>query len=177
MSQEPLEALLRARARALAAPDDDARARTTRVLVFNLAAERYALEARWLLGALPRARWTRLPGAPGALLGLTPFRGEPLAVFDLRALLGVDGSTAGQAAVVLGGDAPELALAVDGLEEVISVRRDALRPAPAGAAALARVPTLGVLEDGLAVLDAVALLDDPRLVVDDPPARGERDEG
>ncbi|MCO5168892.1 MAG: chemotaxis protein CheW [Planctomycetes bacterium] len=162
-----LQALLQARARALAAPRPTDEGEATRALVVGLADERYALETRWLFGALPRARWTRLPGAPPALLGLTPFRGEPLAVFDLRVLLGLDGATAAQAAVVLGADEPELALAVDALEGVVALRRRDLRPAPAGAAALGRVRTVGVLGDGLALLDAAALLDDPRLFVDD----------
>lgn len=173
MSDAPadLERLLAARARALAAPRPD-RAREEAgarlVLVFVVARERYGIETRWLHAVVPRARWTRLPGAPPALLGLTAFRGEPLAVFDLRALLGGDQQpVGGQVAVVLGEDAPELALAADELEGVLRVRDEQLRPPPPGAAGLARIPTCGVLESGVAVLDAVALLADPRLVIED----------
>lgn len=176
--QERLDAILEARARALAAPRVDHEREGARLLllVFVVARERYALETRRLHAVVPRARWTRLPGAPPELLGLTAFRGEPLAVFDLRPLLGVEQPTGGQVAVVLGEHAPELALAADEVEGVARVRVEELRPAPPGAGGLARLPTFGVLEDGTAVLDAARLLRDPRLVVEDEPEppRGSR---
>lgn len=167
-ARERLDGLLEARARALATPRADVeRDARLLVLVFVVAGERYALETRWLHAVVPRARWTRLPGAPPVLLGLTAFRGEPLAVFDLRPLLGADQPTDGQVAVVLGEHAPELALAADEVEGVAHVRTDELRPAPPGAAGLGRLPTRGVLEDGTALLDAAGLLGDPRLVIED----------
>ncbi len=55
-------------------------------LIFQLAQDRYALDARELLEILPLAQIKRLPHAPTGIAGLLDYHGVLLPVIDLSAL-------------------------------------------------------------------------------------------
>jgi chemotaxis-related protein WspB len=55
-------------------------------IVFQLADDRYALEARELVEVLPLARIKRLPRAPAGIAGLLDYHGATLPVVDLSEL-------------------------------------------------------------------------------------------
>jgi purine-binding chemotaxis protein CheW len=85
------EALLRARARRLAAPRGDVAdvASGIQALGAHVANERYALPLDSLSEVMVLARWTPVPGQPQYLLGVTNLRGEIRPVLDLHSLLGL----------------------------------------------------------------------------------------
>ena len=171
---ERVRALLEERARELARAPVEASptAEVLRLVTFTLAGERYAVEARYVLEVRPLGEPTFIPGAPTHLAGVIPFRGDPLAVFDLHALFGGPGDrAAGPAAaphvVVLGGDAPELGVRADAAGELTTVGAGEVLPlsaadADTGAPGYVR----GVTRDALIVLDGAALLGDDRLIID-----------
>src|SRR4051812_25143835 len=83
--------VLEFRARQLArVPPEPPRAGELLELVgFVLAGQRYGLETRFVREVARLSRFTPVPGTPAFVMGVTNLRGEILALFDLRTLLGV----------------------------------------------------------------------------------------
>lgn len=164
--------VLRARARALArtpdpgpAPDEgDA----LQVLVFELGGARYAVESAWVAQACALPPLTALPGLPNHVAGVADFRGQVLAVLELRALLSLPVTRLAEptALVVLRGDSMEFALLADAIVGVGRYPRAALAATLPGLGALRTGYLLGVAPDRTAVLDAGRMLADDTLVVD-----------
>lgn len=159
--------ILEARARALAhAPVHQAPGEMLEVVTFSLAGERYALEADHVCEVQRWTECTPIPGAVAHLRGLVNLRGDLLAVFDLRRLLGLVEQEPQESAfiLVLGRGHPELGIAAEAIHEVRKVRLDALHEPPAGGTD--RRLVRGVTEEALIVLDGPALLADERLFID-----------
>jgi purine-binding chemotaxis protein CheW len=161
--REVLEARARQLARVL---DEPARAGEVLELVgFVLAGKRYGIESRFVREVARLSRFTPVPGTPAFVVGITNLRGEILALFDPRQLLGVaaDGVTDLGRIVVLGEHRREFGLLADAASEILYVpgaslaRTDALS---------ARAYLRGVTPDGVIVLSGEALLSDPRLTID-----------
>ena len=84
-------AVLRERARRLAAAADDGRARRTmQVLLFRLGSEEVALPVGELAEIAPFRGCTPVPGAPPAVRGVVNLRGSIRPVVDLAVLLGLE---------------------------------------------------------------------------------------
>jgi len=166
--------LLEARARQLArVPDEPARAGELLELVgFVLAGGRYGIESRFVREVARLARFTPVPGTPAFVVGVTSLRGEILALFDLRQLLGVvtEGVTDLGRIVVVGEHRREFGILADAASEILYVAATSLAQPDA---AWARAYVRGVAPDGLIVLSAEALLSDPQLTVDAAPRRPE----
>lgn len=163
--------LLRARRAALARPApglvEADETELLELLVFEVAGERYALETRWVAQALALPALTPLPGLPGHVAGIAAWRGQVLAVLDLRALLSlnVDRLTEPAAMVVLRDAAMEFALLADQVKGVKRTPRAALTPGAPGAPPARADYLLGVAPDRTAVLDGAMMLGDQGLVV------------
>lgn len=164
-------ALLAERARQLArVPEKPIRAEEVLELVgFVLAGERYGIESRFVLEVARLTRFTPVPGTPAFVLGVTSLRGEILALFDLRDLLGVqpEGVTDLGRIVVLGEHRREFGLLADLASEILYVPIESLAQTET---AWGRAYVRGVSPDGVIVLSGQALLDDPRLTLE--PQRG-----
>lgn len=166
--------VLRARARELArpaqAPDavglDGADA--MQVLVFELGGARYAVDTDWVAEACALPPLTALPGLPTHVAGVAAFRGQVLAVLELRALLSLPVIRLAEptALVVLRGESMEFALLADAIVGVGRYARAALADTLPGLGALRAGYLLGVAPDRTAVLDAGRMLADRSLVVD-----------
>jgi purine-binding chemotaxis protein CheW len=135
------------------------------VVTFRLAGERYAIEARHVRRVVRLEDPTPVPGTPEFLAGVINQRGEVLAVFDLRTLLGVGaGADAPERVLVLGDDRDEFGVVADTVQETVTLRIDEVLE-PSGAAG-GRQYLHGVTSDALIVLDGAALLRDEQLVID-----------
>ena len=159
--------VLDARARLLArVPDEPPRAGEDLELVgFVLAGERYGIESRFVREVARLTRFTPVPGTPPFVLGVTNLRGEILALFDLRHLLGVvpEGVTDLGRIVVLGENRREFGLLADAASEILCVPVARLtQPQTAWGGSYVR----GVSPDGVVVLSGEALLNDPQLTID-----------
>jgi purine-binding chemotaxis protein CheW len=159
--------VLEERARHLArVPDAPPRPGEVLELVgFVLAGERYGIESRFVREVVRLTRFTPVPGTPAFVLGVTSLRGEILALFDLRQLLGVvtEGVTDLGKIVVLGEKRREFGLLADAASEVLSVSSTNLAQTEMG---WGRVYVRGVSPDGVIVLSGEALLKDPKLTLD-----------
>jgi purine-binding chemotaxis protein CheW len=159
------EAVFRRRAAELAGRRARVRADAgaVQVLTFALGAERYALPLADLAGLLPLAGCTPVPGGPPELLGVLNVRGTIRSVLDLGRLLGLSGREAAEGGYVLllrreGGEA---GLRVDQVDRIIAVSPGQLGVPPEGDAGPAAGLVKGLTPDGLALLDAQAILAHP----------------
>ncbi len=170
LSPARARAVLDERARALAhAPvEETAAASALEVVVFGLAEERYAIEARHVREVVRLIELTPLPGAPEFLPGVTNLRGQILAVIDLRKFFGAAprGLSDLSRLVVLGAGRPEFGILADTVHEVAALVEAQILNPEAAVAGVGRDYLRGVTADGLIVLDGEALLQDPRLFVD-----------
>ncbi len=159
-------AILAERARLLARPAAAAPAGEELVVAeFEAGGEAFCIEARYAHEIVRLRHLAPVPGAPAAVRGVTTYRGEILAVVDVRAVLG---QPAGGLAdllwvVVIGDAAPEFGLLADRVTGVARIGASELRPLAAGISAPARRLARAMTERAALVLDGAALLADPEL--------------
>jgi purine-binding chemotaxis protein CheW len=156
-----VQALLRERTAQLAAVPRHAGARDElrRAIVLCLGTERYALAAECAQEVTRLSRAAIVPGAGPAVVGIVNWRGEFVTVFDLALLLGLTPAEdrAARRVVVLRGEEPRLALAVDGVEHIAELNLAELQPADQLRSQHAEF-FKGATTDALVVLDEVRLL-------------------
>lgn len=173
MSDERERELLRERAERLARVREHAQANERgRLAAFRRGDTRYAVELAQVRCAAHVLSPTRLPNSEPYWLGVTSLHGELLPIFDLPALLGArngqsEPETEARArllVLVLGRETSELALLIDGIEDALPLSEplSTVRAELLGAEGLLR----GTTRDGTHVLDAEALLADPRLTLE-----------
>jgi purine-binding chemotaxis protein CheW len=142
------EVVLRERARELAQARETETAGTVSLLPFEVGGERYAVEVTGVHQVLDARAIDPLLGSPRGVLGAIVSRGRPVPVFDLRALLGLDGGgLADLVRVVLVDDGGDVfGFAVERVAARVEVATTDLRPAEAG-------PFRWMAPDHVAVLD------------------------
>ena len=138
------------------------------VATFALADERYAIETRFVSEVIRMADFTRVPGTPDFLLGVTNLRGEILSVIDLRKFFDLPSRELSDQSrvVVLGGERPEFGVLAESAHEVVTLRREELLEPPGSVTGIGREYLRGVTSDALIVLDGAVLLQDARLFID-----------
>jgi purine-binding chemotaxis protein CheW len=170
-SDERRQQVLHARVATLARPapalQETTAADSLEVLVFEVAGERYAVETAWVAQATPLLPVTAIPGVPNHVVGIVAFRGEPLAVLDLRSLLALPLARLAEPAglVVLQGEAMEFALLAEAIVGVQRYPQASLERCLPGLGERRTSYLLGVAPDRTAILDAEQLLADSTLVV------------
>jgi len=163
------KALLDERAQALAQRSSEApREELLEVLTFALGRERYAIETRSVREVAPLTEFTPVPSAPAFIVGIVSLRGEVLTIVDLRKLFSADsvGLTDLSRVIVVGSERAELGVLADSVHTIEHLPSRAVLDAPAAAAGAGREYLRGLTGDAWIILDAEALLDDERFVVD-----------
>ena len=165
------DALLRERARALSsvpepAPAEDALAR---LLEFRLAHERYAVETAHLREVVILRALTLLPCVPRFIRGIISVRGRITPVIDLKRFFDLPepGITDLHHVVLIEAGGQEIGLLADAISGVRVVQRAALQASLPTLTGIGADYLLGATSDGMVVLDAVRILEDPRIVVDE----------
>ncbi len=166
MSARPrdVEAILRARAKALAAPDPTARIVVTEALVvFGIGGNTLAVPLAKVTRAARLNHLTEIPHAPPYLLGVTAVEGQLVSLLDLAAFLGL--GRAGWkdigAAVVVAHGGREIGLGADDLHGIEDVPARDVARLPGARGPLTRMARLD--GESVLVLDVEAVLSDPRL--------------
>ena len=163
-------ATLRERARLLAKPRSAQQEACVRedFLEFHLAQERYALEASAVQDVQPLKQLTELPGTPDFLAGVVSVQGKLVAVIDLKRFLDLplQGVTDLHSIILLKSAQLRIGLLADQIVGLHSIDTGSIQKEflPAG---IQKEFLRGVTADRLAVIDAAAVLGDPRLIVDD----------
>lgn len=155
------QTILLERARALSRREAPPAGETLDLLFFSIGEERFALEARFVLEHSRIADLAPLPGAPEPFVGIVPWRGEPLAAIDIRRLFGgvLRGISDFPRMIVIGETEAEVAILVETADEIAIVTRASL-------ASTVHDFGIGATSDARLVLDARALLNDSRLILD-----------
>jgi purine-binding chemotaxis protein CheW len=138
------------------------------VLTFELAGQRYGIEARWAVEVLRVHEIASLPGSPDFIAGMFSRRGEIVMAVDIRALFGGGRSSGdgGRRVIVIGAERPELGLVADALPEMQTLHDDDIHPAAAILPNKGGDLVLGITSEALLVVDVEALLADGRLILD-----------
>lgn len=165
-TEAQVEAVFARRAEMLARPLPEAGGAGPEALVFALGAERYAFPTWQVLEVRPIGQVTRLPGTPPFVAGIVNVRGRIVPVLDLRPVFGLAPGGDAVSVLLIAGPRGDVGLVATGRPEVHPLPPGPLGELPPGAPpGLQAGYVRGVTEDLLVVLDAEALLADPRLVV------------
>lgn len=163
--------LLQRRARELARPPEpqEPAANLVAVVEFRLGAEAYAIDVQYVAEVLPFRPLTRIPGVPAFVRGIVNVRGLVVAILDLRILLGlpVEDPSPQARILLLGSPTVAFGILADQVPGTGSLLLRELQPPLPTLRGMRAAFTRGVTSSGLALLDAPALLDDPRLRVCD----------
>ncbi|MFP4395576.1 MAG: chemotaxis protein CheW [Anaerolineales bacterium] len=187
VSDEMLHEIWARRAAQLAkAPTDEEAGEQLDLVIVQLGAELYGLEAAYVFRIRPAEQITQAPHVPDWVAGIANDRGNILSVFDLRRFLGLDavneiGEIGSEETlpylVVVQAAEMELALLADAVLNVIALPLSALEAAPEMMHGIPQEYIKGVVHqkfewrvdgreiDVLTVLDLPALLSDEALVV------------
>jgi purine-binding chemotaxis protein CheW len=158
--------VLRERARALAAPEEEQRPQklSTSIVTFEIGDKSFAVEPRFMLSAAPAPPLVSVPGVGAPLEGLCLVRGQILPVFDLLELLDLPSrQPEGRPLLaIFGTEQPEFAVAVDMVLPSRDVPVESIQELNSGEP---RSPGLvrGIADDGIVVLDGEILLNHPAL--------------
>lgn len=139
---------------------DGAALRGADLLLFRVGSERFAAPLATVAEAvdLDPASVQAIPGGPPAMRGVFTLRGALVPLYDVRRPLGV-AAAGGTTALVVEAPGGRAAIAVDDVEDVVSVREEEVRDATDGADGDAVVR--GVVHRGpiiIAIVDMFALV-------------------
>jgi purine-binding chemotaxis protein CheW len=141
--RERIEAVLAMRARAYAQPQADVAATPTlEVVAFGSGDARYAIAAPFVLRIERLGRVTPLPGAPAYFTGLMNLHGQLIPLLDLARLYGAPACPNAAFAVIVGSERADIGIVTESI--------------------------LGMHAGGAQLVDAAALLADPRLTIGAP---------
>lgn len=166
---ESLQEILRRRARELARePEKEDAAEQLQLVVFTLATEEYAVEARFVEEVFSLEAITTLPGAPNFIAGIVNFRGTMLTLVNIKKFFDLpdSGITDVHKVVSIRSKDMKVGLLADRLAGVMAIDPLHLQKS---------LPTLngiradylkGIHAGSLIVLEVEKLLADERLIVD-----------
>jgi purine-binding chemotaxis protein CheW len=111
---------------------DETQTQEIEMLSFRLSGEEYAVMVADVREVLKIRELTRVPNAPDYILGVTSLRGTMLPVIDLCTRLGLKPTERNEKAriIVISTDDEDVGLIVDGVNSVIKVLPEAIKPAP-----------------------------------------------
>ncbi|HSV47869.1 MAG TPA: chemotaxis protein CheW [Ramlibacter sp.] len=163
--------ILHARALALARRPQEPPAPDTliEILEFRLAHERYAVETRHVREVHPLRSLTPLPCAPAFVRGIVNVRGRIIAVLDIKRFFELPevGLTDLHRVVLIQGHGMEVGLLADSVVGVQSIPLHELQEHLPHLTGIRADHLKGVTAQGLVVLDAWRLLEDPGIIVEE----------
>lgn len=167
---ERVMAVLAERAAKLALPEEEPRETVLAdILIFRLAHRKYALEMKYIREVFIIREITPVPGTPEYIAGICAVRGEIVSLVDLRILFAIPqkGLTDLNRVIVLTDGRLTFGILADYITDIGTVPTDDLAPAEPGENPIGERFILGVADGQLTILNAAAILADPRMVIDD----------
>jgi len=167
-SPEELQ-ILRERAQRIAASTtDNVEVDTLSVLMLTINDENYAMPVSRLQTVYEGIPVVSVPCTPVFVSGIANVRGYMITVLDLGNLLDVPGSDdKGNVLIVVSNQNMTVGYRVDAIGDVHNYKPGDLTGVPANFEGGQAAYVKNILPDGTALLDIDALLDDPRILVDE----------
>ncbi|MBI4864945.1 MAG: purine-binding chemotaxis protein CheW [Candidatus Riflebacteria bacterium] len=162
--------ILKDRAELLAAqPASEHLGEMLELVSFAVAGERYALSVDEIREIQPISEVTPIPCVPRFVRGLMNLRGGLLTVIDLHEFLSIrrPGMRDASRVIVLASDDLEVGLAVREVFDLVRVAAGGVLPPLVAPGGIDGKFLRGMLPDLTLVLNANALLGDPKMVIDD----------
>ncbi len=164
-------ALLRARARELAAPPqtEAPAGEQSDVLEFRLSEEVYGIETQFVREVCAPDAITTIPCTPAFVSGVINIRGQIVSVLDLRVFFELPpaAEAGGGQVIVLASENMEFGILADVILGVRPIRLNTLQTSLATLTDKRREYVRGILTGQMVVLDGEKILADPDIVVDD----------
>ena len=160
--------ILRRRAQALAkVPPPPAADTVLELLEFGLAAERYAIERRYVQEVHPLRELTPLPCTPPFILGIVNVRGRIVPVVDLKKFFELPerGLTDLHRTIIVRGHDLEIGLLADVIIGISAVPAESLQPSLPTLTGIRADYLKGVTDGRLVVLAVERILADPKIIV------------
>lgn len=168
---DPTTEILQARARKLAQPRAHSEEQTQHldVTCFTLADESYGFESRFIREIIPATQITPLPGVPPFIAGIMNLRGRILCLMEPRHLLGLTAPAPKERSlvIVLASAEQEFGLLIDSLTGVRRLPQHSVQEHLPTLSEQGRRYLHGIGPEQLILLDAQAMLLDPRLRIED----------
>jgi len=167
-SEHEIQVLQERARRVASAANDRGEDNVLSVLMLRLNGERYAMPIDKLTAVYEGIAVVPVPCTPMFVSGIANVRGYMISILDLSHLLDVPGNDDGKdqnVLIVVSNETMRLGYRVDQIGEVRNFAKDELASVPANFDNGAYVKH--ILPDGTALLDIDALLDDPRIIVDE----------
>ena len=166
---EEIRRILIARAETLSRPSrwEEAEHEAIELLEFVLAQERYAIETRFVREVYPLEQLTPLPCTPPFVLGIFNLRGEILSVIDIKKFFDLPdkGLTDLNKVIVLESDGMCFGVLADAIVGVHDTVLADIQPSLPTLTGVRDMYLKGVTAETVVILDALALLTDPDIVV------------
>ncbi len=174
ITPETKKAILKERALALAKerPKEQLAEAHLEIVEFVLASERYGIESSFIREIYPLRDLTPLPGTPPFVLGIINLRGEIISVIDIKKFFDLPekGITDLNKVIVLRNAEMEFGVLADAVPGARWIAREAIQPPPATFTGLREEYLYGITVERIAILDAVKLLSDPKLIIQEETA-------
>lgn len=166
-SEHEIQVLQERARRVASAANDRGEHNALSVLLLRLNGERYAMPIDKLTAVYEGIAVVPVPCTPPFVSGIANVRGYMISILDLAHLLDVpdDDVEDQNVLIVVSNETMRLGYRVDQIGEVRNFAKDELASVPANFDNGAYVKH--ILPDGTALLDIDALLDDPRIIVDE----------
>jgi purine-binding chemotaxis protein CheW len=166
---EEKKRILKERAKALAKEqkDEDKTGESIEVVEFQLAYERYGIEASYVREVYPLKELTPLPCTPSFVLGVINVRGQILSVIDLKKFFDLPekGLTDLNKVIILRSDGMEFGILADVILGTRNILLTELQQSIPTLTGLREEYLRGVTQERVVILDAGKLLEDKKIIV------------
>jgi len=100
-----------------------------RILVFEMLGQRWGIDVGYVKEVVRLRQFTKVPNAPGSIVGVFNLRGQIVPLIDLGVVLGL-GSSERNYVVVIEADEELLGVVIGGVQGVVTVPKDSIEPPP-----------------------------------------------
>ncbi|MGD0755998.1 MAG: chemotaxis protein CheW [Bacteroidales bacterium] len=139
------------------------------VIAFTLATETYGIESAFVREVYPLREFTSLPGVPSYIFGIINVRGQILPVVDLKKFFNLPEKGLGELnkVIILNNEQMEFGILADVIHGTKSIEIEDIRLVPPTVSGIGEEYLKGVTKESLIVLNAVKLLSDKDIVVNE----------
>lgn len=165
-------AILQQRAKRVAAPiQEERRSDSISALRVSICGEQYALPINSITLVYRDIAIVPVPCVPNFVAGIANVRGHLITVLDLASLLGLESDDAPVADLVMAKASDAVTgFRVETIGEVVELAADQINSVTTNMNLAHAAYLQGILPDGTALLNIEAILEDPRLIVDETTA-------